>query len=121
MQVCRRSLRKQRLASAFSTLSLERDSQLSMSGPFIVRMEHAAAECVSDAITVLSETHPTVSSFALFPVKASEATHSDLLSLLKTSMIIAVHQEETDSTGISFCRILHEGRHDTQSLHRTVR
>lgn len=64
------SMPEKAATSDFSTSSLERDSQLSMSSPFIVRMEHAAAECVSNAIAVLSETHPAVSSLAMFPDKA---------------------------------------------------
>lgn len=91
--------------SSFSTSSLEKDSMLSMNSPFMLRMEHAAAECVSTAITVLSETHPASSCFVVFSV--DEVRRRDMLSLLREGMIISALPEPASSDTSRFCRIVH--------------
>lgn len=97
------SMSENAVDGAVSTSTLEEDSQRSMNSPFILRMEYAAAECVSHAISVLSETHPASSCFVMF--SPDEVRRVDTLSLLTTGMLLAVRPE---TGGISrFCRILH--------------
>ena len=91
--------------SPFSTSSLEKDSQLSMNSPFMFRMEEAAAECVSTAIMVLSETHPASSCFVVF--SSDEVRRRDMLSLLCEGMIISAFSEPNSSGVRRFSRILH--------------
>ena len=91
-------------ATPLSTSSLEHDCQLSINSPFVIRMEHAAADCVFHAVSVLSETHPASSCFVMF--SADEAARLDLMSLLRTDMIMAVRPEPA-TTGVNrFCRIV---------------
>lgn len=78
---------------SFSTSSLERDSQLSMNSPFMFRMEHAAAECIAAAITVLTETHPASYCFVMF--SPEELRRRDMLSLLRPEMIVSAIPDST--------------------------
>ena len=89
--------------SPFSTSSLERDSQLSLNSPFMLRMEYAAAGCVSIAIAVLSETHPASSCFVTF--SPEEVRHRDMLSLLQKGMIISALPEGEVNGVCRFYRI----------------
>ena len=87
-----------------STSTLEQDSQKSMNSPFILRMEYAAALCVSHAISVLSKTHPASSCFVMF--SSDEVLRVDTLSLLTTGMLLAIRSPERRGDS-RFCRILH--------------
>jgi hypothetical protein len=99
------SMSENALGGTVSTLTLEQDSQRSMNSPFILRMEYAAAECVSHAISVLSETHPASSCFVVF--SPDEALRVDTLPLLTTGMLLAVRPETIPRGENRFCRILH--------------
>jgi len=90
--------------SSSSTSSLEKDSQLSMNSPFMLRMEQAAAECVSTVITVLSETHPASSCFVMF--SSDEVRRRDMLSLLHKGMVIAALSDPSSNDDCRFYRIL---------------
>jgi hypothetical protein len=69
-------------------------------------MEHAAAECVSLAVVVLSETHPASSCFVVFSL--DEVRRRDMLSLLKEGMVISALPEEGSNDDVSlYYRILH--------------
>ena len=92
---------------SFSTSSLEKDSQLSMNSPFMFRMEHAAAECLTSAITVLSETHPASCCFVMF--SPEELRRRDMLSLLRAGMIVSALSGSTSDV----CRYYRIFRVDT--------
>lgn len=92
--------------SPLSTSTLEKNSQLSMNSAFMFRMEHAAAECVSLAVAVLSETHPASSCFVVF--SPDEVRRRDMLSLLKEGMVISALPEEGSNDDVSlYYQILH--------------
>jgi hypothetical protein len=88
-----------------STSTLEQDCQRSMNSRFILRMEYAAAECVSHAVSVLSKTHPASSCFVMF--SPDEALRVDTLPLLTSEMLLAVRSETIPRGENSFCRVLH--------------
>lgn len=76
-----------------SAETLEQTCQIAVNSVFNLRMEHAAAECLHHAVTVVWKTHPASSAFVVFTPE--EASRLDSMSLVKTGMIVALRQPET--------------------------
>lgn len=92
-------------STSFSTSKFEKDSRLSLSSPFMIRMEIAAAESISFALSVLSQTHPASSCFVVF--SPEEVRRHDMLSLVKEGMIISALSERDSDDESRFYRILY--------------
>jgi hypothetical protein len=89
-------------STQLSATTLEQNCQRAVSSPFNLKMEHAAALCLSYTISILWRTHPVASCFVMFTEE--EASRLDSMSLVKPGMIIASRKHDR-SNGVRFARV----------------
>jgi len=66
---------------------LEKTCRLAVTNAFTLQVEHAAAQCLSQAVSLLWRTHPSSRSFQMF--SEMEATTLDSMQLVQNGVIIA--------------------------------
>jgi len=113
-----------------SASKFERNCRTSMTSAFAYRMEKAAADCLFNAVSVLWQTHPAVSSFVMF--SQEEALRIDAMALVKPGMVIGFRGDSKRCghwrsillhehyANVSFARVLHCNTVDQAWLVRTL-
>jgi len=89
-------------SSQFSAATLEQSCQKAVNSPFNLKMEHAAALCLSYAISILWKTHPISSGFIMFTEEESQQLNA--MALVKPGMIVAL-RDNARLGSIQFARV----------------
>ena len=73
--------------------NLEKSFQIHVNNQFIVELEQVAGQCLFNALSVVSETHPSSDSFISFSTE--EALHLDVATIMRPGVMVAISSQNT--------------------------